>query len=355
MASRLRVGVIGAGRMNQRAHIPNLLAENCEIPAIADPRFETTKLVANAFGIETAYGFCQDLLARDDIDAVVVAVPDQLHASIAVEALESGKHVFLEKPMATNSLDAQKVVDAARETGRKLSVAYQRRHDPAAELTKRLMSEFSESGEMGAARTMEWRNYGGDWLWTVDPLIQASDDPPQEPLDPRRPAWLPQELWGEFDIFNNGLSHGVDLMQYLMGDATSVLAAYPRYHAGTMVILDWNGVRTLIAGAPSEGSMWQEWFEVRYERGWLRFATPPALHSNQPGHVSVYRGGKGVVEHYDPPHEWAFRRELQHFLRCVRENSPESPTPDEARRTLRTIEAIFQKAAMEQLSLPIEF
>jgi len=344
MEPEIRVGVIGAGRMNQRAHIPNLLAEKCEIPAIADPRFETAKLVADAFRIETAYGYYQDLLDREEVDAVVVAVPDPLHAQIAMDALEAGKHVFLEKPMATNSDDAHRMLDAAHRAGKKLMVGYQRRHDPAAEITKRLMTEFSDTGELGRVISMEWRNYGGDWLWTVDPLIESKDDPPQESLDARMPPWLPQELWGEFSVVNNGFSHGIDLMQFVAGKPTAVLSAFPGYRSGTLIVLDWNGIRTLIHSAATEGSIWQEWLEVRYERGWLRFATPPALHSNQPGSVEVYRGAKGITERYEPPHQWAFRREIRHFLACIRDDASESPTPQEALDTLTIVEAVFHRA-----------
>jgi len=353
MESTLNVGVIGAGRMPQRAHIPNLLAEKCRIVAIADPRFETAKLVAAHFGIDTAFGYYEDLLADDDIEAVVVAVPDPFHATVAIAALEAGKHVFIEKPLATNRDDGRAMVAAAHKAGRKLSVAYQRRHDPAAEVTRRLMGEFAQSGEMGAIRSMEWKNFGGEWDWNADPLISAGDARPDEAADPHFPSWLPRELWGEFSIFNNGLSHGVDLIMSLVGRPTSVIAAYPRWSATTMALFDWSGVRTLFAAASTEGSTWQEWLEIRYQHGWLRFSTPPALHANHPGVVEVYRGRQGRREVYEAPHEWAFRREIQHFLRCVREDIPESPTPEEALLNLCLMEDIFRQAARMPEPLPI--
>jgi len=354
MDTTVCVGVIGAGRMCQRAHIPNLLAEKCQIVGIADPRYETAKLVASHFRIPGAYGDYRELLARDDLDAVVAAVPDQFHAEIAIAALEAGKHVFIEKPMATNSDDGRKMVEVAKRTGRRLSIAYQRRHDPAAQITKRLVDEFAGSGEMGRIRYMELKNFGGDWTWNSDPLIDAGDTSPERGADPRFPSWLPEHLRGQFAVYNNGLTHGIDLIQYLVGAPTAVIAAYPDYSATTMALFDWGGIRTLVAAAPTEGSIWQEWLEMRYEHGWMRLSTPPSLHVNRPGVVEVYRGGRGVTERYEAAHEWAFRREMQHFLRCIREGVPEIPTPEEALLNVMIVEDLFRQAVRMPKPLPIE-
>lgn len=344
MLSSLPVGVIGAGRMCQRAHIPNLLGEQCRIVGIADPRHETAKLVAAHFRIPEVYADYRELVARDDIDAVVAAVPDPLHREIAIAALRAGKHVFIEKPMATNSDDAREMLRAAKEAKKKLAIAYQRRHDPASEIAKRLVDEFALTGELGRLRFMEFKNFGGDWTWSSDPLIDAGDASPEHRADPRHPPWLPQEMTGQFGVYNNGLTHGIDLIQHLVGPPTAVIAAYPDYSATTMALFDWSGVRTLFVAGSTEGSIWQEWLELRYERGWLRLSTPPALHPNHPGVVEVYRGKKGVVERHEAPHEWAFRREIQHFLRCIRDDVAESPTPGEALLSVVIVEELFRQA-----------
>lgn len=111
MKKTVRVGVIGCGRIAQLAHLP-LLARlpGAELVAFAEPdsrrRQEASRIAPHA----TAFAEFEALL--DQVDSVVICLPTALHAETAMAALERGKHVYLEKPLATNLDDAKKVMDA---------------------------------------------------------------------------------------------------------------------------------------------------------------------------------------------------------------------------------------------------
>ena len=128
-----RVGIIGCGGIANGKHMPALAkVENCEMVAFCDIIEERAVKAAEKFGTPdaTVYTDYKKLLADPTIDVVHVCTPNRSHSFITVDALHAGKHVMCEKPMAINSAEAKKMLDAARETGKLLSIGYQNRFRP---------------------------------------------------------------------------------------------------------------------------------------------------------------------------------------------------------------------------------
>jgi predicted dehydrogenase len=115
----IRVGIIGAGDVARGLHLPELTpVPGVDVVACADVDEATARATAAQFGIPQVYSAYQDLLAREEIDAVVVATPHTLHAPIAAEAFAARKHVLVQKPMATRREDADRLVEAYHKSGR---------------------------------------------------------------------------------------------------------------------------------------------------------------------------------------------------------------------------------------------
>jgi predicted dehydrogenase len=121
----LRVGIIGAGWAGE-THLKAFAEQGCTIVAVADPRADRLRELAARYNVATYTDFA-DLLARDDIDIVSVATPNSLHMPATVAALNSGRHVLCEKPLALNPAEAQQMVNAARANNRVLKVAFSHR------------------------------------------------------------------------------------------------------------------------------------------------------------------------------------------------------------------------------------
>lgn len=114
--STLRIGVIGAGAIATLGHIPGLQKlEGVEVVSVCDTNAERARSVAERFSISEHHSDYQQLLAEDELDAVTVAVPNALHTPIVLAALDAGKHVLCEKPLATSLGDAKAMVEAAEE------------------------------------------------------------------------------------------------------------------------------------------------------------------------------------------------------------------------------------------------
>jgi predicted dehydrogenase len=147
-----RGAVIGCGGIARLRHIPAFREAArsglAEIVAICDPVETTLAAARDEFGISACYADWRDVVARDDIDLVTIATPNSLHEPIAIAALQSGKHVMCEKPLALSLAGARRMAEAARDSGLVTAVNHRYRWVPAA----RYLQELVAAGEAGEVR-----------------------------------------------------------------------------------------------------------------------------------------------------------------------------------------------------------
>ncbi|MBQ9414292.1 MAG: Gfo/Idh/MocA family oxidoreductase [Clostridia bacterium] len=147
--SKFRVAVIGCGGIANGKHLPALKAQShrCDLVAFCDILEERAVAAAEKYGVPGAkvYTDYRQLLAEVKPDVVHVCTPNRSHADISVAALEAGSHVMCEKPMAKTAADARRMVEAAKKTGKKLTIGYQNRHRPDTIALKRAC----ENGDLG--------------------------------------------------------------------------------------------------------------------------------------------------------------------------------------------------------------
>ncbi len=145
---KFRVGIIGCGGIANGKHMPALSKlGNIEMVAFCDIVEERAANAAKKFGTEDAkvYTDYRKLLEDKSIEIVHVCTPNRSHSFITVDALEAGKHVMCEKPMAINAAEAKKMVDAAKRTGKKLTIGYQNRYRPDAQF----LYKYCREGGLG--------------------------------------------------------------------------------------------------------------------------------------------------------------------------------------------------------------
>jgi predicted dehydrogenase len=128
---KFRVAVIGCGGIANGKHLPSLrLVPDVELIAFCDIIVERAQKAAEQYGVAGArvYEDYKELLEKEKPDVVHVCTPNRAHCEISVAALEAGCHVMCEKPMAINEADARKMLEAAKRTGKKLTIGYQNRY-----------------------------------------------------------------------------------------------------------------------------------------------------------------------------------------------------------------------------------
>src|SRR3990172_5846593 len=146
MDQKLKIGVIGVGKIAQVTHIPiwNKL-ENVEILAVCDKNKSKAKWLADKYNIKHVFDNAEALYKIEEISAVDICTPTQSHMDLSIAALSSGKHVLIEKPIARNFTESEKMVQCAKDNNKMLIVTINVRFRQDAMILK----TFTQNGELG--------------------------------------------------------------------------------------------------------------------------------------------------------------------------------------------------------------
>ena len=325
----VRIGVIGAGKIVRECHLPAYRSAGWEVVRIASRTAESAQAAADEFGIADASADFDDVINDERVEVVDISLPSHRHPEVAIAALEAGKHVLLQKPMANTLEDAQAIVAAAERAGVKLAINQNGRWDPAIQACRELL----DRGVFGQ-------------------LITASIE-----MRTRQP-W--QEYWKDDANYPRlmllGMSiHHLDQFRYLFGEPleiTAHLATYPgQPWAGDSIALYVLRYESgLLATGFDDGFPWtRDWSEdyrieglegiARGDIGWpsggfstLEFTTRdgPDPGSSRPSHAS------GSPTPSWPPwasSSWPSRKIVSH--RDLRTRQPQHAPPHRSRVSVR--------------------
>lgn len=181
MKNKVKVGIIGCGGIANGKHMPSLSKlGDIEMVAFCDIVLEKAEAAKAQYGTPDAkvYVDYQELLKDKEIDVVHVCTPNRSHAPITIDSLHAGKHVMCEKPMAKTAEDARRMVEAAKETGKKLTIGYQHRHKPEALYLKQVIDRgdlgdiyFSKAFAIRRRGTPNWGVFLNEYEQGGGPLI----------------------------------------------------------------------------------------------------------------------------------------------------------------------------------------
>ncbi len=322
----VRIGVIGAGRVAQIAHLATLSQlPGASVVALADLRPQLSALVAARWGIARVYGDHRELLADGQIDAVVVVVQRSQTAAIVADALRAGKHVLSEKPMALSGTDAMALAALARARDLVYAVGYMKRHDAGIALARERIAAWCTSGAMGALLGIEADHDGGDDLAGTDWLMTAETrtDLGFAVTDAVGDA-TPKSA---FDRFLNVFSHTTNLVRYVTGGPLHF--TFAEQDAGRIVVAGSG------ADAPFRGSLterqsrgWHERIRLNFEGATVSIDLPAPFDRTGCASIRAVVTATGAIEDWSSP-GWAFARQAAAFVRDVATGSePIAPGDD---------------------------
>lgn len=207
---RLRVGLLGCGDVAGQNAAAIVAAPNTELVACFDPVASLADDIGRRFGAETTTS-AESLLERSDVDCVFIAAPHHLHAPLAIQAIERGCHVVVEKPLANDLESGESIVRAAREAGVHLSVCFPMRYHPVVRAARRLVDEGALGGFLGALVTYRIDKPASYWVGGFSGRSASH--------------WrTSRELAGGGVLIMN-LSHFVDLVRHLSGEEVEAVTA----------------------------------------------------------------------------------------------------------------------------------
>ena len=193
----MRVGLIGCGRQGRRRSNA-IKSANDELKVVADIDKEQASLLSKEMACEFATDW-KAVVERNDVDAIVVSTPNYLHAPMCIAAMERGKHVMCEKPLARNPEEAEEIVKMAEKTGVTVKCGFSLRYHPGIQAAKKM----SDEGRFGEAYFLRIR-YGICGREGYDKEWRAS-----------------RELAGGGQLMDQGI-HALDLARWFLGDFVDV-------------------------------------------------------------------------------------------------------------------------------------
>ena len=267
----IKVGIIGCGKIAQVRHIPEYEANpDAEIAGLYDLNQERAKELAEKYGA-TAYASYEELLADPEIDSVSVCAANNAHAEISIAALNAGKHVLCEKPMAVTLEECEAMVAAAKKAGCYLMIGQNQRLAKAHSKAKELIAQ-GEIGKVLTFRTIF--GHGGPETWSVDP---------------GKNVWFFDKTKAAMGAMADLGIHKTDLIQYILGEKVvetqAVLTTLDKRDAsGKLIGVDDNAICIYKMEGGAIGTMTASWTYYGAE-----------------DNTTIIYGTKGMMRLYDDP------------------------------------------------------
>ncbi len=214
----LKTGVLGCGIICQAAHLESCCkARNMELTAICDVSDDLRNKMAAMYEPKKVYKTYEEMLADPEIEAVIIGIGDQFHVPCAIQALEAGKHVLVEKPMGVSIEECRTLKAAVEKSGKILQVGNMKRYDGGLQFAKKFVDE-----KIGQVTTFKgwYCDSMGRYTLTdnVMPILYSSDQM-------KKPANNPKSIRDRYYLLGHG-SHLFDTARYFLGNIESVEAKY---------------------------------------------------------------------------------------------------------------------------------
>ena len=334
MSAALKVGLVGCGYIAE-AHVKGFLAlpDLVRVTAVCDLDPERARACGAQLGAERVFTSYDALLAESGVDAVDLCLPHTVHAPATVAAARAGKHVLVEKPIATSLAEADAMIAAAQTAGVTLMVAHNQRYLPQHQRIRALLDE-------GA----------------IGPIYCARADHNQDFRPPERHWIRVRAAAGGGAMIGYGV-HRIDLLRWYVGEIAQVghfqVVKPGRFEgeASSVTILAFVGgaigevtINWVVRRAP-----WMDMLYLYGDHGSIHNVGGLYLDSE---HDERSAGGFVAV---DVPPGDAFAAQIRHFAGCVLDGREPLTSGADARKTLEVCLAAYRSAAMGQIvRLPLD-
>jgi predicted dehydrogenase len=325
---KMKVGLIGAGLQGKRRTLAIKESNSAEVVIVADTDRARAELLAEECKCSAVINW-EDVIACNDAEAVIIATPPHLHAPMCLKALEHGKHVLCEKPLARTSEEAAEMVAAARRNGLRLKTGFNLRHHPAIAQAKNLV----ETGTIGEIIFIRSRygisgrpDYARDWR-----------------LDP--------EISGGGQLMDQGM-HVLDLSRWFLGDFASAFGCLQNgFWQSPAEDNAFALLRTARGQTASLHVSWTQWknlfsFEVFGREGYIvveglggSYGTERLITGKRvPGEPFK----EETIEFRGADRSW--QDEWREFVAAIREDREPCGNGDDGLQALRLAETIYDSA-----------
>jgi predicted dehydrogenase len=329
---KVKVAIIGTGFIADYHARGLQTLTDVEIAIAIDTQPESAKKFAAKYNINEVVSDAMSITGRDDIDAVIIGIPNKFHAPYALEFLNNRKDVFLEKPMAMNSREGNEIIETSKTTKQLVMVGHMWRFDTEVNYLKKAVA----SGKLG--KIIKTKGYGIHENWGPS-------------------GWFTQkDLAGGGALADMGV-HAIDTVRYILGDPKpqTVYAEIGTYYgdydvddSGILVVTWDNGTTSMI-----ESGWWHPHMDGP-EAGTRLFGTrgygsvfPTFLKQKDKGSREDYKApGPAKSEHCD---QTMYNRQMEYFIDCIRTRKQPSPGLPEGQMVLNIVDAAYLSSRKKEV------
>jgi predicted dehydrogenase len=323
---KLRVALMGVGAIAQVVHLPVLSQlEGVDLAAVCDTDLPRAKAIAARFAIPHVFRSDDELIQSDVIDAVIICTPSYLHESQAIAALEAGKHVLVEKPLALTPEAVERVIAVAERTGRTLMVAMNNRYRP----DTMALRPFATNGELGDVFLTR-----GAWLNKKMRMV--------------RPTWRHRRATAGGGAMMDLGVQTLDLCLWMLGNPEAASVTTQMHYPEGMEVEDTAGilVRLRNGGGISLTVSWS--LVAERDRHYMRMLGTRGSGAISPlGVFKEVETGQmidvtpNVAHSRENLYTASYRQELTHFVQ-VATGGVSEPLPREQVQIMRIVEAGYR-------------
>lgn len=324
---KVRVALIGAGYISDYHARGLQTLHDVEIAAVVGMPVEAAEKFAQKYKIKEVTTDALSLVKRDDIDAVLISTPNKFHAPYAIEFMNNGKDIFVEKPMAMNPAEGEAVINAAQENDRIVSVGHMWRFDEEAQFVKKVV----DSGKLG--KVIKTKGYGIHENWGPG-------------------GWFTQkEFAGGGALADMGV-HAIDTVRFILGDPEpkEVYAKIGTYFGDYdvddtgIIIITWdNGATSII-----ESGWWHPHMDgpeaatrIFGTKGYVSLF-PTELEMKDEKEKKEFKIPKvQKEEHCD---QSIYTRQMKYFIECIRTRKQPVPGLSEGQTVLQIVDAAYRSS-----------
>lgn len=372
--SKMKFVLIGTGRIATLHVLGYQNNEDAELYGVYDKNISRAEKFAEEFKIPKVYNSYEEVLADKDVTGVEIIVPHHLHCELTIMACNAGKHVSVQKPMALNLAECDKMIEAAKVNNVKFRVFENFVFYPPYQLAKKML----DAGEIGEPQAMRYKmNNGGlgslnapaSKMRAKSVGVELKDDlkPTGWKVDPLSWAWRLNETLsgGGPVVFDDGY-HKFSIIMHMLGEVEKVNAwidytpVMPGIYQDSPATIMWKHKGNKVYGVLDISSSKDMYVESKYytcdermeitgSRGiiWVTRCTATLMPSVAP--VIMYRDGK-LTEYWDMPTDWgdSFRNCTIDFIDAIKNNREPVLSGERGREVLKFALAALDSSAKKQ-------
>lgn len=341
---KVKVGIIGTGSISNLHMSGYALLENVEVVAACDINEERVKEFAQKYNIPYTFTDYNEMLKMEELDAVSVTAWNNIHAPASIAALNAGKHVLCEKPLALNAEQASEMVEASHKSGKILMVGFCRRFGDNAKALKELINN-GDLGNIYYAKTgclRRWGNPGG-WfsdkkksgggpvidlgVHMIDLILYLSGKPKAVSVT----ASTFNRLGMKPEVKGIGKYNSADYSEY--NDVEDCATAIIKFDNGMTLFFETSWVQNI-----KEDRLYLEMFG---DKAGAKMEPELELYESK---YNYLRDTKPLLDHNGSSFEHNFIEEIKHFVSCIVDGTECLNPAEDGLELMKIIDAIYKSA-----------